>query len=157
MNKFPKQADDSSFIPFRAGKWFIGYSCASRRTRVKSIQPLWLLCRLECCLTYDFSFRGWRQRIPEASWLTQLATLANSGFDHETTSQKSKMEGQSGNILDINIGLPHACAHMCSYTCEHEHTHKYMERGEKHSGIYFKLGDLKVLINKTCWNSSYGS
>lgn len=23
MNKFPKQADDSSFIPFRAGKWFI--------------------------------------------------------------------------------------------------------------------------------------
>lgn len=33
------------------------------------------------------------------------------------------MEEQSGNTLDINIGLPHACAHMCSYTCEHEYTY----------------------------------
>lgn len=136
MNKILKQADDSSFIPFRARKWFIGYSCASRRTRVRFIQPLWLLCRLECCLTPDFSFKDWRQGIPGASWLTQLATLTNSGFDHETTSQKSKVEGQSGNILDINIGLPHACAHMCSYICEHEHTHKYMKKWGKHSGIY---------------------
>lgn len=155
VNKFPKQADDSSFIPFRVGKWFIGYSCASRRTRVRSIQPLWLLCRLECCLTYDFSFKGWRQRIPEASWLTQVATLANSGFDHETTSQRVRWKANQGTFQTSTLDF-HMHVHTCAHTHVNVNTHtNTWKRGE--STVVSKLGDLKVLFNKTCLNSSYGS
>lgn len=66
-------------------------------------------------VTYNSSFRKWRQGVPRASWLVRLAIWVSSEFDWETLSQRIRQKHFGKIFPGINLRSPHTCASVSTY------------------------------------------
>lgn len=105
------------------GRWFSGQSCCHEGMRTKVWTPrAHVNAKWMWRSTCNSSFGRQRQEVPEAIWLTGLATWASS-FNSENPIQWTKWREIEDVSQHQSCRAPHA--HMCTHTHVNMYTHTH--------------------------------